>query len=34
MGFPDHLKNLTFAQHQALMELSYESEQAQLKAVF
>lgn len=26
MGFPDQLKNLTFAQHKALMELSYEEE--------
>ena len=34
MGFPDHLKNLTFAQHQALMELASEEEEKRMTAVF
>ena len=33
MGYPDHLKNLTFAQHQAIMQLSVEEEEAK-PAVF
>lgn len=28
MGYPDHLKNLSFAQHQALMEMSFEEDEA------
>lgn len=30
MGYPDHLKNLTFVQHQALMEMSFEEEETQM----
>lgn len=33
MGYPDHLKNLTFAQHQALMQMSYEEEQSKTRTV-
>ena len=33
MGFPDHLKNMTFAQHQALMEMT-EEEDSQMKSIF
>ena len=35
MGYPDQLRNLTFAQHQALMEMTEEDEDPQkLKAIF